>query len=90
MRKGQKKYEFVKSCKPPVDCFNCPLPDCKCYTKPTPEETKFSEVAGLAKGRPGRNYNFLLVDDVKYRVRGGKMIEINQKIREKIFGKSNC
>lgn len=86
-----KKYiPFHINCKPPNDCFNCPLPDCKCYNKPTVEESRFNEVAGLAKGRPGGNYHFLLVDDIKYKMKGTNTIEINKKIREKIFGKSNC
>lgn len=69
-----KNKPFHINCKPPDDCFNCPLPDCKCYNKPTAEETKFAEVAGLAKGRPGGNYNFSLIDDIKYSRPGGESI----------------
>lgn len=60
------------NCNPPHDCFECPYNECMNNYPRTKAETKFIEVAGLA--RYGKEKNFPLAIDRAHKVRSGWLV----------------
>lgn len=69
----KKKYpKTTYSCNPPLDCFNCPFPDCKRDGGTNSAETEYVKTAELSKGR--HKSSFTLIADVIHSRPGGRRI----------------